>query len=87
MKPLGIALLGCGVVGSGVVRLLTEQSERMERRAGRALQLRHVVVRETEKERLVTVPKSLISDDPYVKVVAWDEGRPPSVDRICSSNT
>lgn len=76
MKPLGVALLGCGVVGSGVVRLLTEESKRMENRAGRALQIRHIVVREMEKERLVTVPKHLISldaeviyNDPAVDVV------------------
>jgi hypothetical protein len=26
MEPLGIALIGCGTVGSGVARLLLEQS-------------------------------------------------------------
>src|SRR5215218_4094778 len=76
MKSLGVALLGCGVVGSGVVRLLTEQRERLQQRAGRALQLRRVVVRDADKERLVTVPENLISinvddifDDPQVDVV------------------
>jgi homoserine dehydrogenase len=76
MKPLGIALLGCGVVGSGVVRLLTEQRERLERRAGRVLHLHKVVVRDVEKERLVKVPAELISTDfeevfrnPHIDVV------------------
>lgn len=63
MKPLGVALLGCGIVGSGVVRLLTEQAKRLETHAGRALQLRHVVVREAEKERQVSVPDQLLSTD------------------------
>lgn len=63
MKPLGIALLGCGVVGSGVVRLLTEHRERLERRAGRSLQLHKIVVRDVEKERLVKIPAELISTD------------------------
>lgn len=76
MKPLGVALLGCGVVGSGVVRLLTEQATRLAQRAGRLLQLRHVVVRDAEKERLFAVPPQLVStrdevvyQDPDVEVV------------------
>lgn len=63
MKSLGVALLGCGVVGSGVVRLLTEQKERMQQRAGRPLDLRRVVVRDAEKDRLIAVPRQLISTD------------------------
>ena len=76
MKSLGVALLGCGVVGSGVVRLLTEQKDRMQQRAGRNLDLRRVVVREVEKERLVAVPPELFSTDaesvftdPHIDVV------------------
>ena len=65
-KPLGIALLGCGVVGSGVVKLLLEQADRLHTRAGRPLVLKHVVVRETEKERLVSVPYSVLSSKPEV---------------------
>lgn len=64
MKPLGVALLGCGVVGSGVVRLLLEQADRLERRAGRPFELRHVVVRDADKERLVKVPQHLQGTDP-----------------------
>ena len=76
MKPLGVALLGCGVVGSGVVRLLLEHSDRLQRRAGRPLELRHVIVRDTEKERLVKVPDhiqgtdfQIVLEDPKVDVV------------------
>ena len=45
-NPIGISLLGCGVVGSGVVRLLTEQRDLLERRTALRFELRHVVVRD-----------------------------------------
>jgi homoserine dehydrogenase len=64
MQPLGIALLGCGVVGSGVARLLLEHKDRLMARAGRSLELRHVVVRDAEKERLTTIPSELLSTHP-----------------------
>jgi homoserine dehydrogenase len=75
-EPFGIALLGCGTVGGGVVRLLTEQADRLTARAGRPLELRHVVVRDAGKPRPVNVPEALISTlesalaDPKVQAVA-----------------
>ncbi len=74
--PFGIALLGCGTVGGGVVKLLLEEAERLAARAGRPLQLRHVVVRDPVKSRSAPVPAHLISTldaalaDPRVQVVA-----------------
>lgn len=76
MKSLGVALLGCGVVGSGVLRLLLDESERLERRAGRPLRLHHVVVRDLDKERLVKVPPELIGSDPQI---VWNN---PEVDVV-----
>lgn len=76
MQPLGIALLGCGTVGSGVLRLLLEQPQRLARRAGRPLQLRRVIVRDQGRPRVVSIPRELLStelakalDDPTVDVV------------------
>jgi homoserine dehydrogenase len=72
--PFGIALLGCGTVGSGVAKLLLEEADRLANRAGRPLELRHVVVRNTAKSRLI--PAKLISTlnaaltDPQVHAVA-----------------
>ncbi len=62
-EPLGIALIGCGTVGSGVVRLLREQSERLAVRAGRPLVLRRVVVRDPAKARPVELPRELVTTD------------------------
>lgn len=76
-EPLNITLLGCGTVGSGVVRQLYENQQRLAGRAGRALELRHVVVRDPKKERPPMLPAKLISTDwraavadPNVHVVA-----------------
>ncbi len=75
-EPLGIALLGCGTVGGGVVQLLMERADHLARRAGRALELRHVVVRDVSKQRSCDVPQGLlIADlvkaisDPHVHVI------------------
>jgi homoserine dehydrogenase len=63
MEPFGIALIGCGTVGSGVARLLLEHADRLTARAGRRLDLRHVVVRDTEKPRDVDIPRHLLTTD------------------------
>ncbi len=62
-EPLGIALLGCGTVGGGVVQLLRNRSDHLARRAGRALELRHVVVRDISKQRSCDVPRGLLTTD------------------------
>lgn len=49
--PVGIALLGCGVVGSGVIRIINEQRELLQRRTGLVFDIRHVVVRDLEKHK------------------------------------
>jgi homoserine dehydrogenase len=62
-EPLGIALIGCGTVGSGVARLLLEQPERLAARAARPLVLRRVVVRDANKQRPVRLPRELLTTD------------------------
>jgi homoserine dehydrogenase len=77
VEPLGIALLGCGTVGSGVARLLLEHPDRLAARAGRKLDLRRVLVRDPGKPRPLRLPRDLlITDlhavlrDPSIQVVA-----------------
>src|SRR5437016_4062957 len=62
-EPLGIALIGCGTVGTGVARLILQQSDRLAARAGRPLVLRRVVVRDLDKRRGVALPAGLVTDD------------------------
>ena len=51
MEPYGIALIGCGTVGSGVAKLLLDHPDRLAARAGRKLELRRIVVRDPSKAR------------------------------------
>jgi homoserine dehydrogenase len=62
-ESLGIGLIGCGTVGSGVARLLLEQSDRLAARAGRPLILRRVLVRDKDKSRSAAVPGHLFATD------------------------
>jgi homoserine dehydrogenase len=48
-KSVGIALLGCGIVGGGVASILLDQRELLRQRTGITFDLRHVVVRDAKK--------------------------------------
>jgi homoserine dehydrogenase len=51
LTPLRVALLGCGVVGSEVARLITGQAEDLRARVGRPLELVGIAVRRYDRER------------------------------------
>jgi homoserine dehydrogenase len=61
---IGIGLMGLGVVGSGVARILHEKSDVYARQIGSPLVLRRVLVRDTSKERDFDVGASLLTTDP-----------------------
>ncbi len=61
-RSIGIALLGCGVVGTGVARLLRHNRQALSTKLGADLELRHVIVRDATKQRL-EVPDNVISSD------------------------
>jgi homoserine dehydrogenase len=48
-QSIGICLLGCGTIGTGVVRIIHEQRELIAKRTGLNLELRHVVERDPAK--------------------------------------
>ncbi len=60
--PLRVAVLGCGVVGTEVVRLLTEQGADLAMRIGRPLELIGVAVRRLSKSRPGIDPALLTTD-------------------------
>jgi homoserine dehydrogenase len=51
LTPLRVALLGCGVVGSEVARLITGQAEDLRARVGRPLELVGIAVRQNDRTR------------------------------------
>ena len=63
VKPLNVAVLGCGSVGSQVVRLLTEQAGDLTARVGAPVQLVGVAVRRIDAPREVEVPEGLLTTD------------------------
>ena len=70
------AVSACGTVGSGVVRLLTEQREMLTRRLGRELVLAKVADLDLEPPRAGGVPRELLHhraqdllDDPEIDIV------------------
>jgi homoserine dehydrogenase len=72
MKALNVAVLGCGVVGSQVVRLLTEQAGDLEARVGAPVRLVGVGVRRIDAPRDVDVPDGLLTID-SAALVARDD--------------
>ncbi len=62
-KPLKVAVLGCGSVGSQVVRLLAEQADDLGARIGAPLELVGVAVRRIDAPREVDVPAGLLTTD------------------------
>lgn len=62
-EPLGVAVVGCGTVGTGVVKILTDHAARLEQRSGRPIALRRVVVRDVAKSRDVTLRDGVLTAD------------------------
>ena len=69
LKPppptLKVALLGCGVVGTEVARLLTEQADDLALRVGARLELAGIAVRRVGHRRSAAIDRSLLTADPH----------------------
>ena len=61
VKPIRVALLGCGTVGTEVVRLLTDQADDLTARIGAKVELAGIAVRRPNKHR--EVPAHLLTTD------------------------
>ena len=64
LPTLKVALLGCGVVGTDVARLLTEQADDLALRVGARLELAGIAVRRVGHRRSATIDRSLLTADP-----------------------
>lgn len=69
---LRVAVLGCGSVGSQVVRLLDEQADDLAARVGAPVELAGVAVRRLEAPREVEVPDGLLTTDATALVTRDD---------------
>jgi len=75
-REIGVGLLGLGNVGSGVVKLLSDNAEAIAARLGARVAVRKIAVQQAEKRRLVEVDRKLLTtdvhaviDDPAVEIV------------------
>lgn len=72
-----VGVLGCGNVGSAVIRLLDEHADEIARRAGCRLQVGRVAVRDPSRARDVPIDRSRFTADP---IEVLDD---PDVDVVC----
>ncbi len=74
-QPMRVAIVGLGTVGSGVVKILLEQAERIQRRTNRKIEVVSVIVRNPTKTRSISIADDLIDtsldviEDPEIDVV------------------
>ena len=72
VRPVKVALLGCGVVGSQVARLLHEQAHDLEARVGAPVELVGIAVRRLGLTRDVDLPEHLFTTDAESLVARGD---------------
>jgi homoserine dehydrogenase len=63
MRKIAVGLLGLGNVGSGVVKLLSDNADAIAERLGARVEVRKIAVRDINKVRLVDVPRTSITRD------------------------
>ncbi|MEJ3657162.1 homoserine dehydrogenase [Actinomycetes bacterium KLBMP 9759] len=83
VKPIRVALLGCGTVGTEIVRLLREQADELAARAGAPVELAGVAVRRPHKhadlgDLLTTDAQGLVTRDDVDVVVEVIGGIEPA---------
>jgi homoserine dehydrogenase len=72
MKEIQVGLLGFGTVGTGVARMLQESYSTIKHKLGATLTLKRIAVRDTKKDRGVTLEPGVLTDD-FASVLADPE--------------
>jgi homoserine dehydrogenase len=76
MQGLTLGILGLGTVGSGVVKILRQNWEVLERRVGIPLSIKRIAVRDLKAKRATEVEAELLTTDPWAVV------RDPDIDIV-----
>jgi homoserine dehydrogenase len=63
MDTAKVAVIGFGTIGSGVAKLLLEHSNRIAHKAGRQIELVHVVDSDLKRSRNVALPPGILTAD------------------------
>ncbi|HON67361.1 MAG TPA: homoserine dehydrogenase, partial [Phycisphaerae bacterium] len=62
-KRVNVGLIGCGVVGQGVVRLIQAEADEIERKTGLRLEIARVADKDPAQARKAEVPEDRITTD------------------------
>jgi len=62
-REIGIGLMGLGVVGGGVAKVLSHHAHPLSRKAGSPIKLKKVLVRDIAKPRSLLLPHGLLTTD------------------------
>lgn len=76
LQPLRVAIVGLGTVGSGVAKILLENSRHITRRSGRGIDVVFAIVRDPTKQRGVTLPEGVLA-------TSFDLMESPEIDVVC----
>src|SRR5262245_17285774 len=76
MKPIKVGLLGLGTVGRGTFEVLGRNQEEITRRAGRAIEVAAVAVRNVERARGIVGAQLPLTNNPE------DVVRHPDIDIV-----
>ena len=76
MQGVTLGILGLGTVGSGVVKILRQNRQVLERRVGLPLHIKRIAVRDLKAKRATEVEVELLTTDP------WTVVRDPEIDIV-----
>jgi homoserine dehydrogenase len=76
MQAVTLGILGLGTVGSGVVKILRQNRQALERRVGGPLRVKRIAVRDLKAKRATEVEAELLTTDPWAVV------RDPEIDIV-----
>ncbi len=75
-RTIRIGQLGCGTVGSGVIRILRENAEAISRRTGCEIRIERIAVKDLADQRYVEVPDEMLTtharsviEDPGIDII------------------
>jgi homoserine dehydrogenase len=72
VKPVRIAILGCGTVGEGVVRLLRQNAPMLDSRLGTSIEIAGIADRSLKPNAALGITRELITRDPEALVTRED---------------
>ncbi len=68
IEPIRVGLLGCGTVGTGVLRILQDNASDIRSRLGADIEVRRIAVSNLDKARDPVVPRERLTTDPHAVI-------------------